>query len=301
MTPGDEGPHEPVGDGWSESWSFELTAADGTLGGWARLTAHRDHAWYHAMLTGRGRQLLAVVDHEVPHRSRPLEVRTTDLWADHVCETPLDHWTLGLEAFALGVEDPLELYGRQLGDRVPLGFDLEWETDGPVLEAPATDPAVRSYEIPCRVHGEILVGSEEIDFEGVGARDHRWGPVDWWSDDGWHLTGVVEGHRQFSVDQRGGAVHVTVVDREGRVEHPACVASLERDDNGLPTSARVDGDDLALRVEVLAVTPLALPPGGPDRPPARRPRALCRLRADGGWIGVGWLEVRGGAAPLGSG
>ena len=41
--------------------------------------------------------------------------------------------------------------------RVALGFDLEWETDGPVLDLP--QPAgVHGYELGCRVHGEVLVG-----------------------------------------------------------------------------------------------------------------------------------------------
>src|SRR3546814_3614161 len=82
--PADEHPHEPGGDGWSETWSFDRKSADGDLGGWVAFTRFADHAWYHAMLAGPRRQLLAVLDHHVPFRSHPLEVRTTGLWADHV-------------------------------------------------------------------------------------------------------------------------------------------------------------------------------------------------------------------------
>ena len=296
--PADEYPHDATGDGTaavgstaagSETWSFDFAAADGSLGGWVRVTRHAGHSWYQAMLAGPHRQLLSVIDHHVPQRSSPLEVRTTDLWADHVCETPFDHWTLGLEAFALGVDDPLELHGRQLGDRVPLGLDLEWETDGPVLEPPRA-PGVARYEVPCRVHGEVLVGADVIDFEGVGARDHQWGAIDWWADDGWHLSGMVEGHLRCSVDHRDGATTALVVDTEGRIERRTVDAHLELDDDGLPVAAGVDDPVLAMRSEILAVTPLPIVDGERS---ARRPRALCRHRLADGRIGIGWIEVRG--------
>jgi len=293
--PADEHPHPPpaaAGD-WSETWSFDFAAADGELGGWARFTRLDDRAWYQAMLAGPRRQLIAVIDHDVPFRSNPLELRTTGLWADHVCETPLDHWTLGLETFAVGVDDPLELYGRQHGDQVALGFDLEWETDGPVLDL-TTGPGVEGYELACRVHGEVLVGQDVIDFDGVGSREHQWGPIDWWSADGWHLTGVVEGDRRWSVTQRAGRATARLVGADGRVHEVEATAELETDRHGLPVAARVLADGHVLRSEVLATTPLPLELG--ERR-ARRPRALCRHRADDGWIGVGWIEVLGDARP----
>ena len=100
--------------------------------------------------------------------------------------------SLGCEAFAVSVDDPAEVYGDLRGDRVPFGFDLEWETDGGVY------PWIGStrYEVPCTVHGEILVGDETIDFDGIGQRDHSWGVRDWWSV-GWMWTagGLADGTR----------------------------------------------------------------------------------------------------------
>ena len=287
--PADEHPHEPGGDGWSETWSFDLASADGDLGGWVAFTRFADHAWYHAMLAGPRRQLLAVLDHHVPFRSNPLEVRTTGLWADHVCETPLDHWTLGLETFALGVDDPLELHGRQHGDTVALGFDLEWETDGPVLE-PAQGPGDTGYEMACRVHGEVLVGRDTIDFEGVGTRSHRWGPLDWATDDGWHLTGVVEGPTHWSVDHRNGATVAVRVEDDGQPDVVEAVGEVSLDADGLPSAATVRLPDGALEGEVLAVTPVPIDLDGRR---IHRPRALVRLRTHDHWVGVGWLELRG--------
>ena len=51
------------------------------------------------------------------------------------CEQPLDHWTVGLEAFGLAFDDPGEVLGRGHGDRAALGLDLEWETASPVGRA----------------------------------------------------------------------------------------------------------------------------------------------------------------------
>lgn len=286
LRPADEHPHEPVGPGWSETWSFDLASADGALGGWVAYTRFAGHAWYHAMLAGPHRQLLAVLDHHVPFRSSPFEVRTTGLWADHVCEAPFDHWTVGLETFALGLDDPLELHGRQHGDPVALGFDLEWEAEGPVL-----DLGPGGYEVPCRVHGEVLVGRDVIDLDGVGSWAHRWGVLDWAADDGWHLAGVVEGGRRWSVDHRAGVTTAQIVGPDGEVRAEHVRAEVVVDEHGLPSSAHVTGGDAALQVDVLAVTPLPLELRGRT---ARRPRGLCRLRADDGAVGVGWIEVRGG-------
>jgi hypothetical protein len=286
--PADEHPHPPDGDGWSETWSFDLASADGEVGGWVAFTRLADHAWYQATLAGPHRQLLAVLDHQVPFRSNPLEVRTTGLWADHICETPFDHWTLGLETFALGVDDPLELHGRQHGDSVALGFDLEWEADGPVLETPQ-DPGVAGYELACRVHGEVLVGRDVIDFEGVGTRSHRWGLIDWANEDGWHLAGVVEGPTHWSVDHRAGVTVAACADADGAVRVVDAVGDVGTDAHGLPTGATVRLDDRSIRAEVLAVTPVPIDVDGRR---LHRPRALVRLRTHDAWVGVGWLELR---------
>ena len=80
---------------------------------------------------GRG-QPIVIADVGAPPPNPGLEVRTSGLWADHVCESPYEHWSYGLEAFALALDDPAELLGRGFGDRVPLGWELEFEaTESP--------------------------------------------------------------------------------------------------------------------------------------------------------------------------
>lgn len=92
-------------------------------------------------------------------------VRAEGLWADMNCETPFEHWSYGLEAFGLALDDPAD----ERGDPVALGLDLEWEASGPV------DGGAGSYTQPGVVHGEILVGPKVIAFDGTGVRRHDWG------------------------------------------------------------------------------------------------------------------------------
>jgi hypothetical protein len=127
----------------------------------------RRRCWYWAALVGEGRPYLLVRDLEVdlPRRAGSREIRAEALWADMNCETPFEHWSYGLEAFGLATDDPDD----DRGDRVALGFDLEWEASGPV------EGGAGSYSQPGVVHGEILVGRDAIAFDGVGARRHRWG------------------------------------------------------------------------------------------------------------------------------
>src|SRR5687767_9251958 len=133
-TPEDEGRHEPGPEElWNESWYFDFASEDGSIGGYVRLGLYPNLdggvAWYWAYLVRDGEPLLAVKHHEAAIPSgRVLEVREEGLWSALHCETPHDHWTIGLEAFAVALEDPGEAYADDLrGDKVALGFDLEWE------------------------------------------------------------------------------------------------------------------------------------------------------------------------------
>ncbi len=102
-----------------------------------------------------GDGLIVVRDAEVPRaRSSVLEFRADGLWVEFVCETPGEHWSFGLEAFGLRVDDPAEA----VGERIPVGFDLEWET-------------------PDLVHGEVLVGRARIQVMGTGTLEVDGGQV----------------------------------------------------------------------------------------------------------------------------
>jgi hypothetical protein len=114
----------------------------------------------HAQVERPGQDL--VILHE-PDAGAPrpgsLELRSSGLWVDAVEEEPGERWTIGVEAFALAVDDPADT----VGTRVPLGFDLEWERTGP--DGPDG--------VPARVHGEVLVGDDALDLDAGGHWHHR--------------------------------------------------------------------------------------------------------------------------------
>jgi hypothetical protein len=209
-----------------------------------------------------------VRDHDVPlPRGRSLEVRTTGLWADHTCETPLEHWTVGVEAFGVSLDDPREAFGGERGDPCPLGLDLEWETmagDGTGSTAPDVGSG---YEQPCTVHGEVLVGSERIDLDGFGWRSHWWGDRDWWSGEAGGRQVWAGGHLE---DGTPFGTH-----------EPEVVT-----DGGLVVTATLS--DLGLTATPLAHAPFAVP--GPDGRRSRLDRALCRYQSSDGRRGTGWVE-----------
>jgi hypothetical protein len=296
-TNGDESKH-PAGPErlWSESWYFDFAAPDGSLGGYVRLGLYPNSgaAWYWATLVGDGRPLLLVRDHEVPlPKGDSLEIRSEALWADLNCETPHEHWSMGLEAFAVGLDDPADAYHGERGDRVGLGFDLEWEA----ISRPYDYPGMSRYEQPCRVHGEILVGrNERIEFDGIGQRDHSWGVRDWWSTQWCWTSGRLDD---------GTAFHAMRPDTELRYEPGYTVPpggdtptpidgfdlSTRTGDEQLPETATMRIGPLHLEVTARHHAPLLLEtPEGDGRTPSRFPRALCDVRNDDGRTGVSWTE-----------
>lgn len=294
VAPSDENRHEPAADPlWSESYYLDFVDEERGVGGYVRLALlpNQGRAWYWVCVTGPDRPLVTVIDHEVAlPRGRSTEVRAEGLWADYTVETPGDHVTVGVEAFAVALDHPADSYGHMVGQRVPLGFDLEWETDGGTYPY----PGVSRYEVPCRVHGEVLVGSESIEIDGWGQRDHSWGPRDWWSyswswtagrlDDGTRFHGTqveLDGTFLYGtgyVQPRGGVMVAT--DQVHRSEVLG--------DHGFPTEATWQIGDLSLEVAPVSFAPVAIPSG--DGRLSHFPRAWTRFTANDGRRGSGWTE-----------
>jgi len=164
----------PSGPDYRAAW-FDFATPDASFGGSVRLARHLagGHAIYWACVVGDDRPLVTVRDDDVPlPRGATLEVRTSGLWSAIHTETAGAHWTVGLEAFALSLDDPAEAWGDERGDLVPLGFDLEWE---------ATAAGTTAH--PCTVTGDVLVGAETIAVDAFGWRGDDHGPPDWtaWS------------------------------------------------------------------------------------------------------------------------
>lgn len=284
---------------WTESWYFDFADGDGR-GGFLRLGLLPGFAtaWLWACVVDASGRLVSVRDHDVPlPRGRGLEVRASGLWADLVCEMPAVHWTLGLEAFGVSLDDPLDAYGDERGERTPLGLDLEWEAAEPPFEHPtsAGRPHHGHEQHAGRVHGDVLVGTERLGFDGWGQHDHFWGARDWWGG-GWHWAAFRLGEAttvSVARPDRPGPEHATgYVAVEGGDPHPVTHADVttELGPDGLPARARYSLETgLAVEAEVVAPAPLLVPEPGGGRA-SHLARALCRFRAGDGGEGVGWAE-----------
>ncbi|MCX7619856.1 MAG: hypothetical protein N2037_03300 [Acidimicrobiales bacterium] len=310
VDPADEYFHTPGPEPlWNESWYFDFFTEDGSLGGYVRLGRYPNSGviWYWACIVGSGRPLVTVIDNAVPIPTNPRshELHGAMLWADHNCETPLEHWSLGLETHAIALDDPADVYGKAYGDRTPLAFELDWHTDGLVFTYPSS---VTPYEIPCRVSGTVDVGAEHFEFEGFGQRDHSWGIRDWWSmgwcwtafrlDDGsrWHAVTpkpqslAPVGYEQLPGQQTTGRSHLRYVTE-------FCVLET-LGPSGIPRSAELvmvsslDPDGGGARSAAFQVEPIAWSPVLLTDPTGRRsrlPRGLCRFVGERG-SGIGWIE-----------
>ena len=94
--------------------------------------------------------VVVVEDRDVPRpRGATLECRAEGLWFACICETPDEHWTFGLEAFGLRYDTVDEARRGGFGERLAVGYDLEWEID-------VDDPVVPS--LPAGIaRGDVLV------------------------------------------------------------------------------------------------------------------------------------------------
>ena len=202
------------------AWSLGFARRDGT-GGFVRLVRWSDRAWYWTYVASPAWGLVVVRDHDValPRPGSTMVVRADGLWAELIPETPGEHWTIGVEAFGVRLDDPLDAERGERGERIPVGLDLEWETGS----AP--------YGV---VHGELLLGGERVAFDGTGALEEQALPAAAWS----------RAWRRLSW-QRDGSTGGTA--RDGAV-------ALEVDAAGLPTAARADSR--AFEVAATAVVPV---------------------------------------------
>jgi hypothetical protein len=211
------------------------------------------------------------------------------LWCDLICETPHEHWTIGMEAFGVALEHPADSYRGERGDRTPVGIDLEWEAAAPLYPYAMTT----RYEQACRVHGQVLIGDETIEFDGVGERDHSWGVRDWWLFPWTWTAGRLADGTAFHA--AGTQIDGATLWRAGFVVPPdEALIDIERfevdtnlGDDDIPTTAQMRLGPLDLAVEVRHPAPIQLV--APDGRVGKFPRSLCRFDA-GGNAGFGWTE-----------
>lgn len=148
----------------------EWWALDGAFGGLVRVDvrADRTSTAFLAAIVGPDREPVVVIDHDLPRPTIGFELRASGIWTELICEVPLDHWTIGLEAFGL-VVDPAEVVDPStFGDRIAVGLDLDLDTVGEPRQIDG------GFELGLRVHGDVLLGDEVLDLDGGGVRRRRW-------------------------------------------------------------------------------------------------------------------------------
>ena len=112
---------------------------------------------------------VVLAERGVADNGRSWEIRHSGLWAEQVCEVPFEHWSYGLEAFALELDDPVALLGAGLGHRVAFGFELDFVAGDELVSAESSDIQIGELS------GIVLLGVEQIEIEHWPA--HR---VHWW-------------------------------------------------------------------------------------------------------------------------
>ncbi len=290
-----EGRHPP-GDGrwWNESWYFDFANADGSLGGYVRtgLYPNQRCAWsWIYLVTDEG--TVSVRAHDVPlPKGDSLLMRSDALWCELICETPMEHWSIGVEAFGVLLDDPLDSYRGEIGTRIAVGLDLEWVSCAPAFHYPyPLEMPNLHYQHAGTVRGEILLGEEAMTFDGFGERDHSFGNRDWWQF-GWNWASCYF-NESFTLHLLKGDHNLFTDGYVWRGDQNERVVSLDAqsifDADGLVLSARyVINESLEVVVEPLHHAPVPLV--DPDGRTSRFPRSLCRFTTSDGDVGHGWAE-----------
>ncbi len=173
----DEARHPPGKDpGWTETWCFEFGTLAQEIGGFVADTLHpaTRRAWYWSALVRAGEPLLHVVDLDVAAPRLGLELRSEGLWAGHVCEAPLQQWTVANECTAVALDDPEEGAGRAYGVQAPMALDLEWYASA------AAQTIEDGYQQTGEVEGVVDLLSGRLELSLPARRWHRWG-IDAWA------------------------------------------------------------------------------------------------------------------------
>lgn len=210
--PVDERRHVVGPSPWSgETWGFDVADAASGLAAFVQLTVHpnRRTCWFWAGVRATGRPYVLCRDLDIAAPAHPLEIRGSALWSHLICETPFEHWTVAMEAYAVALEPPYEAWGAERGERVGLAFDLEWESTG----APELDQgeAVSGYQLACEVNGELQVGHDRFAIAGFGTRHHHWGAIDPpWFGARWPASAAIDEDRAapWLLEWKGGSLQL---------------------------------------------------------------------------------------------
>ena len=300
-TPADEKRHEKGPERlWSESWYMDWFDDEGKNGGYVRLAvcSNLNECWFWCCIVGEDQKPVFIIDHDAAIPDPPgLEIRSTGLWADLAVESPLEYFSVGVEAFGVALDDPREAYGDMRGEKVPVGIDLGWATDSHENKSDGSEPwafhydVTTRYEIPCRVSGEVQVGEKKSQIDGWGQRDHSWAERDWW-DKGWTwFSGRFEdGSRFHAVAVEGHDLGIGYHSSpDGLIAEHRIVSNPQLGPEGIPTNGHVTLGETVIEFEPIGWAPVLLT--DPDNGHISRfPRGLVSIQTNDGRKGHAWIE-----------
>ena len=196
---------------WVERYSLLGVTATGCVWSELAILAGEGIAQFRATLLRSDERPLVLLAEDLTLPSKGLEFRGSGIWVELVCETPLTHWSYGLEAFALALDSPTELAHTGMGNRAPLGWELEFETGG---DESMTTHWGTGYTQHGELHGIVLTGDGQAPWSGPAIRGHSWGvepaaPLQIQRVGGRPLGWVaVPGHQAVTVGEDPGGVSV---------------------------------------------------------------------------------------------
>jgi hypothetical protein len=119
-----------------------------------------------------GEKLLHIADWQIPMRTTDGLMKGELLWAEHVCEFPLEQWTVSNESRATAIDGPTDVKGLGYGMPTAIASDLEWYAVSPSV---LLDEG-HGYEQSGVVHGVVEVeGRSPFGLDEISAwRCHRW-------------------------------------------------------------------------------------------------------------------------------
>ncbi|HEY4332592.1 MAG TPA: hypothetical protein VGM78_08485 [Ilumatobacteraceae bacterium] len=165
-TTADENRHTDVA---VEAWWWWGTSAELDAGVFVGLELRGRRFDYWAGLVRAGEPYLYIEELDGTGLRGGLEIKPSEMWADHICDVPFQQWSLGNEAHGVLLDDPAEAWRRAFGTLVPVTFDVEW------YAAAAADEIAHGYRQAGEVDVRIELESGVLAFTGRGERVHVWG------------------------------------------------------------------------------------------------------------------------------
>ena len=162
----DEGPHPDVA---VEAWWFWGADAGGAGGLFVGFEARGRRYDYWVGLVRPDEPFLLIEELDGADRRAGLEIKPAQMWADQVCDVPMQQWSVGNEAHGVLLDDPDEAWRRAHGTLVPVTFDVEWHA----VAAPVA--IERGYVQDGEIDARIELTEGVLALVGPARRVHVWG------------------------------------------------------------------------------------------------------------------------------